>query len=73
MIKEKGSISMGTAALIAGLPLFLPMAPFAELYVFGKLIIYNDAVRTTQNLVDHPKLFLSGLLAMLHLQRLHGQ
>ncbi len=65
MIKEKGSISMGTAALIAGLPLFLPTAPYAEFYVFGKLIIYHDAAQTTQNLVDHPKLFLSGIFAML--------
>ena len=43
MMNEKGGISMGTAALIAGLPLFLPTAPYAELYVFEKLIIYNDA------------------------------
>ncbi len=65
MIKEKGTISMGTAALIAGLPLFLPTAPYGEFYVFGKLIIYNDAARTTQNLIDHPNLFLSGIFAML--------
>lgn len=64
-MSEKGSISMGTAALVAGLPLFLPTAPYAELYVFEKLIIYNDAAQTTQNLVDHPKLFLSGIFAML--------
>jgi hypothetical protein len=65
MMKEKGGISMGTAALIAGFPLMLFTAPYGEFYVFGKLIVYNDAVRTTQNLIDHPKLFLSGIFAML--------
>lgn len=65
MIKEKGSISMGTAALISGLMLFLPAAPYGEFYVFGKLIIYNDAAKTTENLLQHPKLFLSGIFAML--------
>ena len=65
MIKEKGNISMGTAALISGLMLFLPTAPYGEFYVFGKLIDYNDAVKTTQNLLQHPKLFLSGIYAML--------
>jgi hypothetical protein len=64
-MKEKGSISMGTAALVAGLPLMFFTAPYGEFYVFGKLIIYNDAARTTQNLMDHPKLFLSGIFAML--------
>jgi len=65
MVKEKGSISIGTAALIAGIPLMFFTAPYGEFYVFGKLIVYNDAVQTTQNLVDHPKLFLSGIFAML--------
>lgn len=65
MIKEKGPISMGAAALIAGFPLMLFTAPYGEFYVFGKLIIYNDAAKTTLNLVNHPKLFLSGIFAML--------
>src|SRR5258706_9744669 len=65
MIKEKGSISMRTAALVAGLPIMLFTAPYGEFYVFGRLILYSDAARTTQNLIDHPKLFLSGIFAML--------
>ena len=65
MIKEKGSISMGTAALISALPLFFPTAIYAEFYVFGKLIVYDDAAKTTQNLLENPKLFLSGIYAML--------
>jgi hypothetical protein len=59
------SISMRTAAWVAGLSLFLPTAPYAEFYVFGKLIIYDDAVQTSQNLLHNPKLFLSGIFAML--------
>lgn len=65
MIKEKGIISMRTAALIGGLPLMLLTAPYGEFYVFGKLIVSNDAAQTTQNLLNHPKLFLSGIYAML--------
>src|SRR5687767_3172008 len=65
MIKEKGTISMGTAALIAGFPLMLFTAPYGEFYVFGKLIVYKDAAQTTQNLIEHPKLFISGIFAML--------
>ena len=65
MIKEKGSISMGTAALISALPLFFPTAIFAEFYVFEKLIVYDDAAKTAQNLLENPKLFLSGIYAML--------
>ena len=65
MMKEKGSISLGTAALITGLTLFLPTAPYAEFYVFKKLITTNDAAQITKNLLGHPQLFLSGVFAML--------
>jgi hypothetical protein len=65
MVQEKGSISLSKAALIAGFPLMLFTAPYGEFYVFGKLIIYNDAARTTQNIIDHPQLFVSGIFAML--------
>lgn len=64
MSKEKEGISIGTAALIAGLTLFVPTAPYAEFYVFGKFIDYNDAAKTTHNLLQHPKLFLSGIYAI---------
>jgi len=64
MIQNKGHISLGTAALIAGLTLFIPTAPYAEFYVFKNLIIYNDAEQTTQNLLNHPKLFLTGIFAI---------
>lgn len=64
MIKDKSGVSMGTAALITGLTLFVPTAPYAEFYVFGRLIVHEDAVKTTQNLLSHPKLFLSGIYAV---------
>ncbi len=65
MNAENGNISIGTAALIAGLTLFLPTAPYAEYYVFKNLIISNDAAQATQNLANNPKLFLSGIFALL--------
>lgn len=62
---EKGGISMRMAAFVAGFPLMFFTAPYGEFYVFGNLIHYHDAVQTTQNLVDNPKLFLSGIIAMV--------
>lgn len=56
---------MGTAALVAGFPLMLFFAPYAEFYVFAKLIFYKDALKTTQNLIDHGQLFMSGVFAMV--------
>lgn len=56
---------MRTAAFIAGFPLMLFTAPYGEFYVFGRLVYYSDAARTMQNLIDHPKLFISGILAMM--------
>ncbi len=64
MIKEKNEISIGTAALITGLTLFLPTAPYAEFYVFKKLIVSNDAALTAQNILDNSTLFLSGIFAI---------
>jgi hypothetical protein len=63
MIKDNGHISIGTAAQITALTLFVPTAPYPEFYVFGKLIIHNDATQTTQNLLRNPALFLSGMFA----------
>ncbi|MEO8172714.1 MAG: DUF4386 family protein [Sediminibacterium sp.] len=65
IMNKKGGVSMRTAAIVAGLPVMLLTAPYGEFYVFGKLIIYHDAAQTTQNLLSHPKLFLSGIFAML--------
>lgn len=65
LILQRPGISMSMAALISGLTLFVPTAPYAEFYVFGKLIDYNDAAKTTQNLLNHPQQFLSGVFAIL--------
>jgi hypothetical protein len=51
--------------LIASFPLMIFTAPYGEFYVFGNLIKYFDAAKTTQNIVDHPVLFLSGIMAMM--------
>ncbi len=59
------TISMRTAAWIAGFPLMFFAAPFSEFYVFGNLVSYHDGARTTQNLIDHPQLFLSGIVGMV--------
>ncbi|HMJ70136.1 MAG TPA: DUF4386 domain-containing protein [Cyclobacteriaceae bacterium] len=60
-----GGISMRTAALVAGIPIMFFSAPYGEFYVFGNLIKYFDGAQTTKNLVDHPVLFLSGVMAMM--------
>ncbi|QNP54251.1 DUF4386 domain-containing protein (plasmid) [Hymenobacter qilianensis] len=58
-------ISLRTAALLGGLPLFVPAAPYAEFYVFKTLLVATDAAQTAQNLATHPTLFLSGIFAIL--------
>lgn len=65
MKNYKGNISMRMVALIAGLKLFFPTAPYAEFYVFGRLVNYNDAGQTTQNILNNPQLFLSGIFVIL--------
>jgi hypothetical protein len=65
MVKENGGISMRVAALIAGLPVMLITAPYAEFYVLPKIIVYKDAAQTIQNIANHSTLFLSGIFALL--------
>jgi hypothetical protein len=65
MTKQWKGISLSTAALISGLTLFIPTAPYAEFYVFKKLITSNNAIQVTQNLLDNQELFLSGIFAIL--------
>ncbi len=44
-----------TAALIAGLaiPSFVIVAPFAELYVYPKLVVPYKAAETAKNIIEH--------------------
>jgi Domain of unknown function (DUF4386) len=57
-------LSVGRAALIAGLVVFVPTAPFAE-YVFARVIHPSDAAGTIRNIVEQEGLFIAGILAQV--------
>ena len=59
--------SLATAALIAGIGLLIMViaAPFAELYVFPKLIVSGDAAETIKNILANKTLFVSGIFGYL--------
>ncbi len=67
MANTKNEISLRTAALIAGLSILAMViaAPFAELYVFPKLIVRGNAAETTQNLLTNKALFRAGIMGFL--------
>jgi hypothetical protein len=60
-------ISLGKAALIAGIGLLIMVfaAPFAELYVYPKLIVPKNPAETIQNISAHKMLFLSAIFCYL--------
>ena len=66
-MKSKYEISLGSAAIIAGLSLLVMVvaAPFAELYVFPKLIVHGNWEETTKNILANKSLFRTGTLAYL--------
>ena len=49
--------SLGTAALVAGIGLLIMViaAPFAELYVFPRLIVSGNAAETIKNIIANYK------------------
>ena len=51
MMKSEYEISLGSAAILAGLSLLVMVvaAPFAELYVFLKLIVHDNWEETSKN------------------------
>ena len=59
--------SLRSAALIAGLGLLLMVvaAPFAELFVFPKLVVPGNALETTQNIIANKTLFASAIFGYL--------
>jgi Domain of unknown function (DUF4386) len=59
--------SLGKAALIAGIGLLIMViaAPFAELYVFPKLVIPNNAAETAKNIIVNKALFTSAIFGYL--------
>lgn len=60
-------ISLGQAALIAGLGLLVMTvaAPFAEFLVYKKLVVAGDIEATTQNIIANGGLYLAGIFAYL--------
>jgi Domain of unknown function (DUF4386) len=59
--------SLPTAALLTGFALLgsVIAAPFAELYVFPKLVVPYKAAETAKNIIAHQALFLSAIFAYL--------
>lgn len=64
---NKQGITLGQAALIAGLGLLIMTfaAPFAEFFVYAKLIVPDNIEQTAQNISANGGLFLAGIFAYL--------
>jgi len=60
-------ISLRRAALIAGIGLFIIViaAPFAELFVYPKLVIPDNAAETIKNILANKTLFISAIFGYL--------
>src|ERR1035437_7014933 len=67
MTTSTNNISLRRAALIAGLGLLIMViaAPFAELFVFPKLIVSDNTIKTIQNIIVNKTLFISGIFGYL--------
>ena len=67
MTNSKNKTSLRTAALIAGLGLLVMViaAPYAELFVYPRLVVPGNAAETTKNIVADKTLFISGILGYL--------
>ena len=63
----EGQVSIRKAALTAGLALLalVIVAPFAELYVYPKLVVPENATATAANISAHKGLFVAGIFAYL--------
>ena len=67
MTNRPNKTSLGTAALIAGIGLLIMVvaAPFAELYVYPKLVVSGNATATVQNIIANKTLFTAAIFAYL--------
>lgn len=67
MTNATSKTSLGKAALIAGIGLLIMAiaAPFAELYVYPKLVIPENPAETIQNILANQTLFSSAIFGYL--------
>lgn len=67
IMNSTNKTSLSRAALIAGIGLLIMViaAPFAELYVFPKLVVAGNAVETAKNIIANQMLFTSAIFAYL--------
>lgn len=68
-MKADMGMTLRQAALVAGITSFVPLilggVPFAEFYVFAKLIEPGDTAQTVRNILANRGLFLVGVFAHL--------
>jgi hypothetical protein len=67
MIDTTHKISLRAAAIIAGLAILgsVISAPFAEIYVYPKLVIPFKPAETALNIIEHKTLFITAIFAYL--------
>jgi hypothetical protein len=66
MTNSPNKMSLRTAALLAGIAYLMMMAtPFAEFYVFPKLIVPGNFVETAKNIIANEALFRFGIAGYL--------
>lgn len=67
MTNHTTKISLRTAALIAGLTILVIaiIAPFAELFVYPKLVIPANPAETANNIIHNQTLFISAIFSYL--------
>ena len=65
--RSTNKTSLGRAALMAGIGLLIMViaAPYAELYVYPKLIVPANAAETTKNIIANKTLFTSAIFGYL--------
>ena len=66
MTNSSTKTSLGTFAFIAGLgAIFMGGAPYAEYFVYYKLVVPGDAAGTARNIIANEALFISGIFGYL--------
>ncbi len=67
MTNSTNTTSLRRVALIAGIGLLIMViaAPFAELFVYPKLVVPDNAAETAKNIIANERLFVSGIFGYL--------